>query len=220
MLIRMCHEKKKKGKISVTINNKRQTLCDDHPTSFFYHHHHPKKPSYHLRISEAFNYLTGGRNTGLGITWCGGGGGGRHSAHAHWQQTWRLQTISTYFHPGSHGARCAERVRAHFPHIHSLTHKHTTVRLSNVSSHVHGKNALLLLPPLPPSLPPVYPPSILFLSKFKFCFTAKKTTPTKHTAFVQKTLTGFLATRHQGCVLLKWYFDRQCNTYFTEQIFI
>jgi len=68
--------------------------------------------------------------------------------------------------------------------------------------------------------PPVYPPSILFLSKFKFCFTAKKTTPTKHTAFVQKTLTGFLATRHQGCVLLKWYFDRQCNTYFTEQIFI
>lgn len=156
MLIRMCHEKKKKGKISVTINNKRQTLCDDHPTSFFYHHHHPKKPSYHLRISEAFNYLTGGRNTGLGITWCGGGGGGgRHSAHAHWQQTWRLQTISTYFHPGSHGARCAERVRAHFPHIHSLTHTHTTVRLSNVSSHVHGKNALLLLlPPLPPSLPP------------------------------------------------------------------
>jgi len=99
----------------------------------------PKKPSYHLRISEAFNYSTGGRNTGLGIT--------------------------------------------------------------------------------VPS--PVYPPSILFSSKFKFCFySKKKTTPTKHTAFVQKTLTGFLATRHQGCVLLKWYFDRQCNTYFTEQIFI
>jgi len=114
------------------------------------------------------------------------------------------------------------RTRTIPSHTFTHTHTHTTVRLSNVSSHVHGKKALLLLlpPPLPPSLPPVYPPSILFSSKFKFCFYSKKTTPTKHTAFVQKTLTGFLATRHQGCVLLKWYFDRQCNTYFTEQIFI
>jgi len=30
----------------------------------------------------------------------------------------------------------------------------------------------------------------------------------------------FLATRHQGCVLLKWYFDRQCNTYFTQNRFL
>jgi len=58
MLIRMCHEKKKKEKISVTINNKRQTLCDDHPTSFFYHHHHPKKTiisSPHLRSLQLFD---------------------------------------------------------------------------------------------------------------------------------------------------------------------
>ena len=177
MLIRMCHEKKKKRKISVTINNKRQTLRDDHPTGFFYHnhHHHPKKPSYHLRISEAFNYSTGGRNTGLGITWCGGGGsGGRHSAHAHWQQTWRLQTISTYFHPGSHGARRAERVRAQFPRTHSLTHTHTTVRLSNVSSHVHGKKRCCCCRLCHRPFPPCIPLAFCFQANLNFVFTAKK----------------------------------------------
>jgi len=127
--------------------------------------------------------------------------------------------MGTYFHPGSHGARRAERVRAQFSHIHSLTHTQPSVcRMFQAMCMAKSAAAAAAFATVPS---PVYPPSILFSSKFKFCFySKKKTTPTKHTAFVQKTLTGFLATRHQGCVLLKWYFDRQCNTYFTEQIFI
>jgi len=80
---------------------------------------------------------------------------------------------------------------------------------------------------LVPSLP-VYPHQTFFF-KFKFLFKEKKTTPHQtHTTICAKKKNPhrfFSNTHgtHQGCALvLKWYFDRQCNTYFTntKQIFI
>merc|ERR1712203_93330 len=102
MGIRMCHEKKKKGKISVTIS---------------------------AAAGDTARMHTGNR----------------------------LEGFKPY-RPTSTLARMVHAARSAYAHI-SLTyihsHTHTTVRLSNVSNHVHGKNALLLLlPPLPPSLPP------------------------------------------------------------------
>jgi len=224
MLIRMCHEKKKKRKISVTINNKRQTLRDDHPTGFFYHnhHHHPKKTiisSPHLRSLQLFDRR---KKHGIG-----------HHLMWWWRRrrtTQRACTLATDLKASNHIdllppwlAWCTPRgarTRTIPSHTFTHTHTHTTVRLSNVSSHVHGKKRCCCCRLCHRPFPPCIPLAFCFQANLNFVFTEKKTTPTKHTAYVQKTLTGFLATRHQGCVLLKWYFDRQCNTYFTKQIFI
>jgi len=136
----------------------------------------------------------------------------------------RLEGFKPY-RPTSTLARMVHAARSAYAHnsltyIHSHTHNRPSVECFKPCAWQKAL-LLLLLPPLPPSLPPCIPLAFCFQANLNFVFTAKKkTTPTKHTAFVQKTLTGFLATRHQGCVLLKWYFDRQCNTYFTEQIFI
>lgn len=212
----------------MTINNKRQTLRDDHPTSFFYHHTTQKTiiSSPHLRSLQLFDRR---KKHGIG-----------HHLMWWWRRrrrtTQRACTLATDLKASNHIdllppwlAWCTprgERVRAQFPHIHSLTHTHnrpSVCRMFQAMCMAKSAAAAAAAAAFATVPSPVYPPSILFSSKFKFCFYSKKkkkTTPTKHTAFVQKTLTGFLATRHQGCVLLKWYFDRQCNTYFTEQIFI
>jgi len=220
MLIRMCHEKKKKRKISVTINNKRQTLRDDHPTSFFYHHTTQKTiiSSPHLRSLQLFDRR---KKHGIG-----------HHLMWWWRRrrtTQRACTLATDLKASNHIdllppwlAWCTPRgARTRTIPSHTFTHTHTHNRPSvECFKPCAWQKALLLLPPLPPSLPPCIPLAFCFQANLNFVFTAKKTTPTKHTAYVQKTLTGFLATRHQGCVLLKWYFDRQCNTYFTQRFFI
>lgn len=175
-----------------------------------------KNPSYHLRIFEAFNYSTGGRNAGVWAAHKVAGGIGTARAHARWQQIYRrLQTISTYFHPGSHGARlaCARKISTH-THYYCLSNTCLYMCMTKrrcCCCHCHW------------SLPPVSPPQTFFFqANLNFCL-RKKTTPHQtHTTICAKkrTLTGFLATRHQGCVLLKWYFDRQCNTYFTQNRFL
>merc|ERR1712131_239774 len=137
----MCHEKKKKRKISVTINNKRQTLRDDHPTGFFYHnhHHHPKKTiisSPHLRSLQLFDSR---KKHGIG-----------HHLMWWWRRrrtTQRACTLATDLKASNHIdllppwlAWCTPRgARTRTIPSHTFTHIHTTVRLSNVSSHVHGK---------------------------------------------------------------------------------
>lgn len=177
MLIRMCHEKKKKRKISVTINNKRQTLRDDHPTGFFYHnhHHHPKKTiisSPHLRSLQLFDRR---KKHGIG-----------HHLMWWWRRrrtTQRACTLATDLKASNHIdllppwlAWCTPRgARTRTIPSHTFTHIHTHNRPSvECFKPCAWQKALLLLPPLPPSLPPVYPPSILFSSKFKFCFYSKK----------------------------------------------
>lgn len=200
----------------MTINNKRQTLRDDHPTSFFYHHTTQKTiiSSPHLRSLQLFDRR---KKHGIG-----------HHLMWWWRRrrtTQRACTLATDLKASNHIdllppwlAWCTPR-GARTLTIPSHTHNRPSVECFKPCA--WQKALLLLLPPLPPSLPPCIPLAFCFQANLNFVFTAKKkTTPTKHTAFVQKTLTGFLATRHQGCVLLKWYFDRQCNTYFTEQIFI
>lgn len=100
----------------------------------------------------------------------------------------------------------------------ALTHTHTHHTVCRMVFVVcMTKTALLPQVPFPPR---VYPPNI-FSSKFKFLFKEKKLRPpTTHYLCAKKPSQVFLATRHQGCVLLKWYFDRQCNTYFTQRFFI
>jgi len=136
----------------------------------------------------------------------------------------RLEGFKPY-RPTSTLARMVHAARSAYAHnslayIHSHTHTQPSVcrmfqAMCMAKSAAAASAAFATVP-----FPRVSPLAFCFQANLNFVFTAKKTTPTKHTAYVQKTLTGFLATRHQGCVLLKWYFDRQCNTYFTKQIFI
>lgn len=174
-----------------------------------------KNPSYHLRIFEAFNYSTGGRNAGVWAAHKVAEGIGTARAHARWQQIYRrLQTISTYFHPGSHGARlaCARKISTHTTTTVCRIHVCTCAWLSAAAA------AAIATGPFPPCPPLKH----FFSSKFKFLFKEKNYAPpnTHYHLCKKRTLTGFLATRHQGCVLLKWYFDRQCNTYFTQNRFL
>lgn len=109
------------------------------------------------------------------------------------------------------------RARAKFPHTVCRIHVCMTTSAAAAAAIATG--------PFPP---PVCPPPISnFFFKFKFLFKEKNYAPPQtHTLpFVQKkrTLTGFLATHTahiKACALLKWYFDRQCNTYFTQNRFL
>merc|ERR1719461_1519408 len=109
-----------------------------------------------------------------------------------------------------HAARSAYAHNS-LAYIHSHTHTHTTVRLSNVSSHVHGKKRCCCCRLCHRPFPPCIPLAFCFQANLNFVFTAKKKLrPPNTLPMCKKPSQVFLATRHQGCVLLKWYFDRQC----------
>lgn len=124
----------------MTINNKRQTLRDDHPTSFFYHHTTQKTiiSSPHLRSLQLFDRR---KKHGIG-----------HHLMWWWRRrrtTQRACTLATDLKASNHIdllppwlAWCTPRgARTRTIPSHTFTHTHTqpSVRLSNVSSHVHGK---------------------------------------------------------------------------------
>jgi len=157
----------------VTINNKRQTLRDDHPTSFFYHHTTQKTiiSSPHLRSLQLFDRR---KKHGIG-----------HHLMWWWRRrrtTQRACTLATDLKASNHIdllppwlAWCTPRgARTRTIPSHTFTHTHTTVRLSNVSSHVHGKKRCCCCRLCHRPFPPCIPLAFCFQANLNFVFTAKK----------------------------------------------
>merc|ERR1712156_798163 len=119
----------------------------------------------------------------------------------------RLEGFKPY-RPTSTLARMVHAARSAYAHnsltyIHSHTHTQPSVcRMFQAMCMAKKRCCCCCRRLCHRPFPPCIPLAFCFQANLNFVFTAKKkTTPTKHTAFVQKTLTGFLATRHQGCVL-------------------
>jgi len=106
-----------------------------------------------------------------------------YSAHARWQQTWRLQTISTYFHPGSHGAHGA-RVEYNFL-TNALTH--TVCRMFQAVCAWQKPRCCCLANCRHRSFSPVCPPlKLFFRANSNFCLRIKSTRPPNTLTHVQK----------------------------------
>jgi len=163
-------------------------------------HHHPT--SHHLRTShEAFNYIRQAEEGNAG-------GSGHHRAPC---------TLATDLKASNHIdllptwlTRCTPR-RARKSFLRALSHTHhTSCRMLFVVC----MTKTALPSPCVPS-----PQTFFFQANSNFCLRKKNYAHQPHTLPLckKKPSQVFLATRHQGCVLLKWYFDRQCNTYFTQR---
>lgn len=215
MLIRMCHEKKRLVWPSMFQTRQLQSTSR-WPSKLLLHHpgntktHHiisaSLKPSIIRQAEETREY-------GQHIRWREASA---QRAHMHAGNKY-TEGFKPY-RPTSTLARMvhAWRARAKFPHTHTTTvcriHVCTCAWLSAAAA------AAIATGPFPPCPPLKH----FFSSKFKFLFKEKNYAPpnTHYHLCKKRTLTGFLATQHQGCVLLKWYFDRQCKTYFTQNRFL